>query len=79
MQRALGFPVRQMDDLDRSLQNDARRDIEHKPIGKKSCVERREWLVQRLRFQPRTHQIRPLGNRRRHRPEPHSRRKMIQP
>ena len=79
VQRAAGVVIGQMDDLDRPLEDDTGRDIEHKAIGEKRCIERCERPVQRLRIEPGAYQIRPLGDGRCHRPEPHARRKPIEP
>jgi hypothetical protein len=80
VQRAAGLARCEVNDLDRSIEGDARRDIEDEAVGEKRGVERgkRSGGVKRWRFKPWAHQIRPLGDRRRHRAEPYARRQPVE-
>src|SRR3981081_4214505 len=40
VQRPTGVVIGEMDDLDRPLQGNTGRDIEHKAVGEKRCIER---------------------------------------
>jgi hypothetical protein len=79
VQRAARLARCQVNDLDRSIEVDPRRDIEDEAVGEKRGIERgeRPRSVERRRFDRGPYQIRSLCDRRRRGTEPDARRQSL--
>src|SRR6266705_702268 len=79
VQRTGVLARRQVNDLDRPIECGAGSDGENEAVGKKRSVERCEGSgsIERCCFEPCTHEIRPLDDCHRHRPEPDARGQLL--